>query len=94
MPTPERSGPRMHGSAPTDPIDLAETLATTLVTVAELAAYRAPALGGDLMAVEILADAFDRLAEVGQAIERIVAKTAPGVATRRPRFQLVTGDAS
>lgn len=91
MPPIEGSGPRMHGSAPTDPVTLAETLAITLETVAELMAYRAPDLNGDPQALDVIADAFDKVAEIGLALERIAIKTAPGVATRRPRFTLVAG---
>lgn len=76
-----------------NPTDIAETIASTLVTVAEVMAHRAPALNGDPQALDIIADGFDRVAAIGEAIERIAAKTAPGGIARR-RFTVIPGGAT
>lgn len=75
-----------------DAVALAETLAITLETVAENMAHRAPALGGDPQAADVIADAFDRVAAIGEAIERIIARTGPA-AVCRPRLQVIAGGA-
>lgn len=102
MPTGEDTRPFTAAPAPapapaakpnSDPVEIAETLSTAMETIALMAADRIVALGGDPAAVAILADGFDRLVEVGQALDRVVARM-PGGNRRAPRFTLLAGGAS